>query len=151
MAERDRAPTSNVNGMVAMFQSLQKELSCPFFLDDEETEVFKDTIAHREAASWDRHDLRIAGQLAKTSVRINNLFDEIDVEGVTCESARGTPVANPKVTMLQTLISTQLSLNRTLGLSAPQTGVSGSYQGKRNAADREAREVLEKASEDDLI
>ncbi len=151
MAERDRATTSSVDGLTSMFQSIQQVLRSPVELSEEEEDVFNDVIAHREAASWDRHDLRIAGQLAKASVRINRLFQEIDDEGVTTLTQRGTPVANPKVIMLQTLISTQLNLNKTLGLSASQKGLSGSAQDKRNAADRAARGVLEKASEDDLI
>jgi hypothetical protein len=49
-------------------------------------------------------------------------------------------------------MSTVLQLNKALGLSASQMGVSGKDQDSRNKADRDARSVLEKAAtEDDLI
>jgi hypothetical protein len=48
-------------------------------------------------------------------------------------------------------MSSVLQLNKALGLSASQMGVSGKEQDARNKADREARGLIEKASSDDLI
>jgi hypothetical protein len=64
---------------------------------------------------------------------------------------RGTPVVNPAITAKSSLSATVLQLNKALGLSASQMGVSGQAQDKRNKADADARAILTQISETDLI
>ena len=65
-------------------------------------------------------------------------------------SEKGWPVTNPAITAKQSLMSTVLQLNKALGLSASQRGVAGNKQTARNKAEQQAREVIEKVT-DDLI
>jgi P27 family predicted phage terminase small subunit len=84
--------------------------------------------------------------------QIDEANTDIAERGLMTKSDKGTPVVNPAVTAKASLMSTVLQLNKALGLSASQMGVSGKDQDSRNKADRDARNILEKAAlEDDLI
>jgi hypothetical protein len=151
MAQKLRADSSSVQGAVLRTKALLTELKCPLSLEPEEQAVFKDIIVQREAASWTNHDMRIAGQLARVMCQINTLHTEIERVGYTRPNERGTEVENPALRSMLSLTSIQLQINKTLGLSASQKGLSGIDQDKRNKADRQARKVLEGASEDSLL
>jgi hypothetical protein len=152
MAERKRPAINTVAGQIATAKAVLSMPECPIKLTPEELEIYKDIIAHREAASWTRHDLRIAGQLARCAHHIDQLQDLINLHGYTMTNDRGTTVENSELRSLGSLTATQLNLNKTLGLAASQRGLSNANQDNRNKADRAARKVLDKASmEDDLV
>jgi hypothetical protein len=151
MAARKRVMLNTVAGALASVASQSVLLTCPIKLTPEQEEIFRDVIAHRETASWDKHDLRIAGQLAKASQMIVTLMDAVLMEGYTKVNDRGTVVGNPKVALLNSLTATQMLLNKTLGLSAPQKGLAGPDQAKRNAADKVAREAIANAQDEDEL
>jgi hypothetical protein len=151
MAQKRRADSNSVEGAVLRTKALLSELRCPLSLALDEIEVFNDIIVQREAASWTRHDMRIAGQLARVMMQIDRLHYEIEAVGYTRDNNKGTETENPALRSMLSLTSTQLQLNKTLGLSASQKGLSGIDQDKRNKADRAARAALEAASEDSLL
>lgn len=110
-------------------------------LDDLEQTHFNRVITDREAASWSPNHLTLATNLAKTYAVIDRLFDQLASEGYTTVNDRGTQIANPAMNALNTMMQASQALNRTLGLSASQRGLSGSKQGNRNRADREVAEL----------
>lgn len=152
MAQKRRADSNSVEGAVLRTKALLSELRCPLSLALDEIEVFNDIIVQREAASWTRHDMRIAGQLARVMMQIDRLHYEIEAVGYTRDNNKGTETENPALRSMMSLTATQLNLNKALGLSASQKGLSGADQDKRNKADRAARKAIEGAAEtDDLL
>jgi len=123
----------------------------PIPLDETEAKYFKAIVTAREHDTWSDNDNLIAANLSKTYAAIDQLWDDIQDEGYVVQNQRGTPVANPKVAALSSMTSAMQSLNKTLGLSASQRGLSGAKQGSRNQAEQQARKVISRVAEDDLI
>jgi hypothetical protein len=152
MAARKRSLSNSVAGLIESAQAIGKALESPITLNVHEYKIFVDVVDHREAASWTRNDLRIAANLAKNYRRMEELNFNIDKDGYTSINDRGTRVGNPEVNILLQVTSTVAMLNKMLGLSASQKGLSDLNQDKRNVADRAAKEAIKGAmSSDDLI
>ena len=151
MARQERSKKSTVANSVKTMQSASLVAEPPFPLKETELSYFKFIVVAREHETWSDNDRLIAANLAKTYAAIDQLWADIDREGYVVENQRGTPVANPKVSALNSMTSAMQSLNKTLGLSASQRGLSGAKQATRNMAEQQARKVIEKVAEDDLI
>lgn len=151
MAQQQRSKKSTVSNAVKTMDSAAKCVAPPFELGENENNYFKFIVIAREHETWSDNDLLIAANLAKTYSAIDQLWGDIQSEGYVVENQRGTPVANPKVSALNSMTSAMQSLNKTLGLSASQRGLSGAKQATRNSAEQQARKVIQKVSEDDLI
>lgn len=151
MARQERTKKSTVANSVKTMQAAAKTPESPIPLAESESEFFKFIVIAREHETWSDNDLLIAANLSKTYAAINQLWKDIEVEGYVVENQRGTPVANPKVSALNSMTSAMQSLNKTLGLSASQRGLSGAKQAVRNTAEQQARKVLAKVADDDLI
>jgi len=151
MARQERTKKSTVTNSVKTMESARLINEPPFPLSETETNYFKSIVTAREHETWSDNDKLIAANLAKTYSAIDQLWSDINNEGFVVENQRGTPVANPKVSALNSMTSAMQSLNKTLGLSASQRGLSGAKQGSRNLAEQQARQIIDKVSEDDLI
>jgi len=151
MARQERSKKSTVANTVKTMESVTKIFEPPFPLRETEANYFQWIVVAREHETWSDNDKLIAANLAKTYGAIDELWADINKEGYVVENQRGTPVANPKVAALNSMTGAMQSLNKTLGLSASQRGLSGAKQGSRNLAEQQAREVIQKVSEDDLI
>lgn len=151
MAKRERTLKNSPAGQVETFKTLKDAVEPPFPLDGSELDYFTGIVTAREVDTWSDNDKLIAANLAKTYAAIDELWLDIKQRGYMVTNERGTPVVNPAVSALNQMTSTMQSLNRTLGLSASQRGLSGAKQGSRNAADQEARKAIEDAAENSLL
>ena len=151
MATQERSKKSTISNAVKTFQEIAEKIDTPIKLNENELKYFQGIITAREHNTWSDNDKLIAANLSKTYAAIDQLWSDINVEGFVVENQRGTPVANPKVSALNSMTSAMQALNKTLGLSASQRGLSGAKQTGRNLAEQQARAVIEKISEDDLI
>ena len=151
MARQERSKKNTVSNAVKTMEAATKYAEPPIPLKDAELNYFKFIVVAREHETWSDNDRLIAANLAKTYAAIDQLWADINVEGYVVENQRGTPVANPKVSALNSMTGAMQSLNRTLGLSASQRGLAGAKQATRNMAEQQARKVIEKIAEDDLI
>jgi len=151
MARQERTKKSTVANSVKTMESARLVAEPPFPLSETETNYFRGIVTAREHETWSDNDRVIGANLAKTYSAIDQLWTDINAEGFVVENQRGTPVANPKVNALNSMTSAMQSLNKTLGLSASQRGLSGAKQGSRNLAEQQARQIIDKVSEDDLI
>jgi hypothetical protein len=140
-----------VTSQVERFKSLRQELESPIALDDGEMKYFKMLIEGREACSWTQHDLLIAANLAITLVQLDDANVEIAKSGFMVKNLKGTPVPSPAIAAKLSLTTTILSMNRHLGLSASQRGLSDGEQRVRNEADKAARKVISRVKGDDLL
>lgn len=151
MAAPLRTKKSSVAGTLETVQSLQKALASPLELSISEEKYFRAIVRAREASSWDEFHLLLAAQLAQTLGQLDLANWDIRDRGIMVDNNRGTPVANPACSAKTALSSSVMQLSRTLGLSASQKGLAGKPQAARNEADREARNLIESASQDELL
>ena len=151
MAQRKRTQKNTVAGQVETMQALLAKIEPAYELDNLQLDYFYRVVKSRETSTWDDNHVLLATNLAVTYAQLDHANAEIKSRGLMVKNDRGTPVVNPVVTAKASLMSSVLQLNKALGLSASQMGVSGKDQDARNKADREARGIIEKIAEDDLI
>ena len=150
MTKIKRAPTNSVAGQIAITKSAQKKIQPAYDLVGDQIQYFNRIVRSIETEVWDENSILLATNLAVSYVQLDEANAEINQKGLMVLSEKGWPVTNPAITAKQSLMSTVLQLNKALGLSASQRGVAGNKQTARNKAEQQAREVIEKVT-DDLI
>ena len=148
---RKRTMKNTTEALVKQFQTAADVLQPSAELSDVEMIHFNRITSSREVDTWSPHDLSIATQLARTVRRFDELQAELDGEGLTIVNERGNRMAHPLLSASMTMSGTIQALSRTLGLSASQRALTGDNQRQRNSAEAEAKKVLKRASEDDLL
>lgn len=151
MAQKLRVAKNTVQGAVESFQDIQKGIQPPMHLNDRELFYFNQIVTSREAATWSANDKLIACHLAKTYYRLELVDQNLQLNGFVLESNRGTPVQNPACSALNSLMNASQAMNRILGLSASQKGISDAEQKKRNLHEQGMREAIGDTKEEGLI
>lgn len=109
-------------------------------LRDGDRPFWDSIVTARARDRWDTADLEIAANLARCKADIERLQSEIDHEGDVIENARGTPVMNPKHTLLETLSRRAVALSRMLHVHAEAKQGPSAKQGKALEAEKAAGE-----------
>ncbi len=151
MAKANRAAKSSISGQIAQMQSVAMVLQPKMDLNDRELSLFDHIVSSREVATWDDNHLFLASNLATIYRRIEEINIRLNLEDVVQVNERGTQIANPLFAALTQLYSQAQSINRSLGLAGNSRGFGDASQKARNLADSQARKVLDKAAQDDLI
>lgn len=111
-----------------------------------------DTIIRARAFdAWIDSDLEHAANLARCKSDIDRLSREIEVEGDTVINQRGTPIVNPKHSLLETLSRRSVALSRLLHVHPQATEGDSGDQRKRNTKQREMLKKREELAQDDFI
>lgn len=79
---------------------------------------FENVISEYARADWTQHALEIASILARTLCDLEREQYELREEGSVSYTEKGTPVANPRKTIVQMHASSILSLRKSLGMDA---------------------------------
>ena len=87
-------------------------------LDDGDLPFFVSVIAEFARSEWTAHQLELAAMLARTMADLEREQRELRVEGSVMASERGTPVVNPRKTVVQMHAGSILSFRRSLQLHA---------------------------------
>jgi hypothetical protein len=118
-------------------------------LDDEDFPFFRNVIAEYARSEWSSHQLELAAMLARTMADLTREQKLLRDEGGVAFSEKGTPVANPRKSIVQMHASSILSFRRSLSLHArAQAGEARDVAKRREAAkDIEGDNPLE----DDLL
>jgi P27 family predicted phage terminase small subunit len=151
MAAALRAKKSSVKGLLDTFQTVNNLPEPVEALDDQERAYFDRIVKSRELSTWSDHDLALATQLAQAHVMYQVAVADIKINGLKITNDRGTPITNPATGAMNQLSSSIRSSAATLGLSAGQRAITGGKQAVRNAADRNAREVISRAGANGLL
>lgn len=102
-------------------------------------------------AVWTDIDLAHAANLARCQADIEENQKLLDSEGNVLKNARGTPVMNPRFTILEQLSRRSVALSAKLQVHAAATvGESKQSRGKNNKK-REILEAFDTPEEDDLL
>lgn len=151
MAQRKRIQKNTIAGQIETTKALLDVIKPTYDLTDRQQNYFDRIVKSRESSTWDENHIVLATNLAVNYSQLDEANCEIETKGLMVLSEKGWPVTNPAITAKQSLMSTVLQINKALGLSASQKGVSGKDQESRNKADRETRNILDKVASDDLI
>lgn len=100
-------------------------------------------VGARARDKWDDVDLAHAANLARTQATIEELQQVLEAEGHVITNNKGTPIANPVHSVLETLSRRAVALSRMLHVH-PEAKVGESReQGKKLGKQREAERSLE--------
>lgn len=103
-------------------------------LGAEDVPFFENVIAEYARSEWSAHQLEIAAMLARTMADLVREQDLLRAEGGIAYSEKGTPVANPRKSIVQMHASSILSFRRSLSLHArAQAGESRDVAKRRSA------------------
>ncbi|MFU0504128.1 terminase small subunit [Pseudaminobacter sp. NGMCC 1.201702] len=118
-------------------------------LDDGDMPFFESVIAEYARSEWSAHQLELAAMLARTMADLTREQQLLREEGGVAYSDKGTPVANPRKSIVQMHASSILSFRRSLSLHArAQAGEARDVANRRAGAKSiEAGNPLE----DDLL
>lgn len=104
-------------------------------LDAEDLPFFHNVIAEYARSEWSAHQLELAAMLARTMTDLTREQQLLREEGGVAYSEKGTPVANPRKTIVQMHASSILSFRRSLSLHArAQAGEARDVAKRRGAA-----------------
>jgi P27 family predicted phage terminase small subunit len=151
MAKQERSKKSTVSNSVDTFRSANQLPEPPVQLSPEERQIFDKVLRSREVGTWSEWDLVVVCDMVRVQLQFDGAMDAIRRDGRTTVNERGTPVANPETAALNQLAGSLRAFAAQLGLSASQRGVAGSKQSGRNQAEQEAREVIKKVANNDLL
>lgn len=87
-------------------------------LDAKDLPFFASVIAEFARADWTAHSLELAAMLARTMADLESEQRLLRAEGSVAMSDRGTPVVNPRKTVVQMHAGSILSFRRSLQLHA---------------------------------
>lgn len=119
-------------------------------LDACDLPFFASVIAEFARADWTAHQLELAAMLARTMADLAREQSLLREEGSIAYSEKGTPVANPRKTIVQMHAGSILSFRRSLALNArAQAGEARDIAGRRDMAKR--IENIGDLHDDDLI
>lgn len=105
----------------------------------------------RAMSEWIETDLVVAAQLARTQYDIEKESAELESEGSVIENARGTPVMNPRHSVLEQLARREMALMRSLRIAGASAGVDTRDLVKKRALERESRSTRDELQNDDLL
>ena len=151
MATQKRARKNSPVELVKTMQSVQAVIEPPLTLNEPERTHFDRIVSSREVTSWSDYDLSLACQLSQAIERLSDIDKHIKNDGLMIEKHNGSMVSHPLLNASVSVSGTIQSLSRTLGLSASQRGLAGGDQDKRNLADRNAKDTVNKAKGSKLL
>jgi hypothetical protein len=130
-----KEPINSASKGVQVMQKSLQQITPPSTvpLEDCDMPFFANVIEEFARSEWTAHQLELAAMLARTMSDLNTEQMALRIEGSVMHTEKGTPVVNPRKTVIQMHASTILSYRRSLGLHArAQSGEA------RDIADRRA-------------
>ncbi len=119
-------------------------------LRKEDLPFWDGVVCARARDEWTAADLVVAAQLARCQRDIEAESEKLDAEGTVLENARGTPVANPRVMVLEQLARREMAIMRTLRMGGAAAGEARHVVERRRVAN-EARKVRSELQDDELL
>jgi len=104
----------------------------------------------RARDEWIEADLVVAAQLARVQADIERESKTLDVEGTVVTNERGTPVCNPRVSVLEQMARREMALMRTLRMGGKAAGDPRLEAASRRTQQRADR-IHADLAEDELL
>jgi len=125
-----------VEAAVEAAQAAQQQITPPSNvpLSEQDLPFFASVIDEFARSEWTAHQLELAAMLARTMADLEQDQRLMRIEGPILATDRGTPVVNPRKTVIQMNASIILSYRRSLQLHARAQGGEARDTGARRAA-----------------
>lgn len=139
--------SEQVRVMASATQSIEPPSNVP--LDCADLPFFASVIGEFARSEWTAHQLELAAILARTMADLVREQTALRQEGSIVYSEKGTPVANPRKSVVQMHAGSILSMRRSLALHARAQGGDARDIGKR----RDGAKAIEADNplDDDLL
>lgn len=123
----------SAEALVATMQAATKEIVPPEHvpLEDDDMPFWHSVIGEFARIEWTDHQLELAAMLARTMADLTREMQDLRTEGSILITEKGTPVVNPRKSIVQMNAATILSFRRSLAMHA-----IGKTPDSRNIADR---------------
>lgn len=124
MAEKKKQRIDSTSEQVRVMSKAAGQIHPPSTvpLDDADMPFFANVIEEFARSEWTAHQLELAAMLARTMADLNREQLALREEGTVLRTDKGTPVVNPRKTVIQMHAGTILSYRRSLGLHARAQG-----------------------------
>ena len=151
-AKRTRAVDTAAGAVKAMLNAAQPLLTPPAHcaMRSGDAPFWKGVIEARARDEWTESNLVIAAQLARCQFDIEDQQKLLYSEGHVVVNERGTPIANPRHTVLEKLRSSQMMLMRSLALVGSDVARGRDLAGKRKL-EQESRKLRGELEENSLL
>lgn len=145
MSVKKRADHNSTLGEQESFSNAMAKIEPPahVLLRDCDWPFWYAITAVRASNSWNDTDLAKAANLARCQSDIERLAQEIEAEGDIIKNDRGTPIVNPKHTLLEALSRREVAISRVLHVHAEATIGRSRDSGNRSVAQQEKRSAVD--------
>jgi hypothetical protein len=152
MARKQSVSNSATSAVKAMFDAAKGPPAVPdhVLLRDGDAPFWDGIIRARAYDEWTGPDLVVAAQLSRTQADIEREQVLLDAEGSVIDNAKGTPIANPRFTVLENLARREMALMRSLRMAGKDGGDVRQDVGRRKVQ-REAEKIRAELADDELL
>jgi hypothetical protein len=121
------------------------------YLPPEAMPTWNSIVRARDYRSWTAIDLEHAANLASCLCDLERLRHEVRAEGDIIKNDRGTPIVNPKHSLLETLSRRSVALSRMLHVHAEATVGKSEDHAKRSSKHRDIHDRMDETKDDGLL
>jgi hypothetical protein len=146
---RTRADSA-ASAVQAMVAASQPDIAVPDYVTLTESALpfWAGVVRARTRDEWTEVDLVVAAQLAQCQADIAEEDAALRLEGKVIKNDRGTPVMNPRTTVMEQLARREMALMRTLRMGGRIAGDTRDQLGKRKI-ERQSRALRGELEEED--
>lgn len=151
MSQKKRSDKNSVTAALGGFKGAMESVPLPQGVDlrsDEELVIWDQFTRARAREDWRDMDLLLLAKVVRMEADIRKHQETLDRSGVLIQNKRGTLVANPLLSVIDTLERRQMAVIRSMSLNQMASDPRTINGAARSAVD--ARNVLQ-SFEDDLI
>ena len=152
MATKRNRADSAASAVKAMVNAAKDDIQAPAHIKLRAGDkVFWDGVVRARARDeWTETDLAVAGQLARCLHDIEKEQQALDDEGTVLMNDKGTPVVNPRVSVLEQFARREMALMRTLRMGGRVAGAARDEAPARKI-ERQSRKLREELEDDGLL
>ena len=149
--KRNRADSAS-SAVKAMLNAAKDTIQVPAHvkLRDGDMVFWDGVVRARARDEWTETDLVVAGQLARCLHDIEDEQAALDIEGTVIKNDKGTPVVNPRVSVLEQFARREMALMRTLRMGGRVAGAARDEAPGRKI-ERQSCEIRKELEDDELL
>ena len=124
MAKVQKLGRNSVISLVAAIGSISEEVQLPagvILRSDDEMVIWKQFTSTRARSDWRDFDLLLVAKMVRAEADLRKHQMELDTLGVVVKNDRGTPIANPLVSIIDSLQRQQLAIIRSMSMNQTES------------------------------
>lgn len=137
--------SDSITAQTKIAQGAHKEIKPPAHIRMEPADMpfFESVIDEFARAVWTNHQIEMAALLARTMCQMEHEQYLLRLEGAVSKTEKGTPVVNPRKTVVQQCAGTILAMRRSLSLHARAQAGEKRDVAKRRVAEKELEQATD--------